>query len=79
MPPEIVEAIGPDSAQGDHANLRGVPHHGIGRGFKAGKEEIIGLLTVLDRFAKADDAADNAPSRSGFLDERMDSDHHLTR
>lgn len=52
---------------------------GIGRGFKAGKEEIIGLLTVLDRFAKADDAADSAPSRSGFLDERMDSDHHLTR
>jgi len=27
-------------------NLRGVPHHGIGRGFKAGKEEIIGLLTA---------------------------------
>ena len=26
----------------DRANLRGVPHHGIGRGFKAGKEEIVG-------------------------------------
>src|SRR4030095_3901539 len=34
-------------------------HHGIGRGFKAGKEEIVGLLTALDRFVKADDAADN--------------------
>lgn len=44
----------------DRANLRGVPHHGIGRGFKAGKEEIVGLLTALDRFVKADDAADNA-------------------
>ncbi len=44
----------------DRANLRGVPHHGIGRGFKAGKEEIVGLLTALDRFLKADDAADNA-------------------
>ncbi|HKU95150.1 MAG TPA: aminotransferase class V-fold PLP-dependent enzyme [Vineibacter sp.] len=44
----------------DRANLRGVPHHGIGRGFKAGKEEIIGLLTALDRFVKADDATDNA-------------------
>jgi L-seryl-tRNA(Ser) seleniumtransferase len=44
----------------DRANLRGVPHHGIGRGFKAGKEEIVGLLTALDRFVKADDAASNA-------------------
>ena len=44
----------------DRANLRGVPHHGIGRGFKAGKEEIIGLLTALDRFIAADDAAANA-------------------
>jgi L-seryl-tRNA(Ser) seleniumtransferase len=43
----------------DRANLRGVPHHGIGRGFKAGKEEIVGLLTALDRFGKADDAAAN--------------------
>ena len=43
----------------DRANLRGVPHHGIGRGFKAGKEEIVGLLTALDRFVIADDAADN--------------------
>jgi D-glucosaminate-6-phosphate ammonia-lyase len=44
----------------DRANLRGVPHHGIGRGFKAGKEEIVGLLTALDRFVKADDAATTA-------------------
>jgi L-seryl-tRNA(Ser) seleniumtransferase len=44
----------------DRANLRGVPHHGIGRGFKAGKEEIVGLLAALDRFVTADDAAANA-------------------
>ena len=44
----------------DRANLRGVPHHGIGRGFKAGKEEIVGLLTALDRFVKADDGKANA-------------------
>jgi L-seryl-tRNA(Ser) seleniumtransferase len=44
----------------DRANLNGVPHHGIGRGFKAGKEEIVGLLVALDRFVKADDAAANA-------------------
>ncbi len=44
----------------DRANLRGVPHHGIGRGFKAGKEEIVGLLMALDRFVNADDARANA-------------------
>ena len=44
----------------DRANLRGVPHHGIGRGFKAGKEEIVGLLTALERFVEADDATANA-------------------
>jgi L-seryl-tRNA(Ser) seleniumtransferase len=44
----------------DRANLSGVPHHGIGRGFKAGKEEIVGLLTALDRFVTADDQAANA-------------------
>jgi L-seryl-tRNA(Ser) seleniumtransferase len=43
----------------DRANLRGVPHHGIGRGFKAGKEEIVGLLTALDRFVEADDGKAN--------------------
>lgn len=43
----------------DRANLCGVPHHGIGRGFKAGKEEIVGLLTALERFVTADDAAAN--------------------
>ena len=44
----------------DRANLRGVPHHGIGRGFKAGKEEIVGLLVALERFIEADDSAANA-------------------
>ncbi|HYC65718.1 MAG TPA: aminotransferase class V-fold PLP-dependent enzyme [Reyranellaceae bacterium] len=50
----------------DHTNLRGVPHHGIGRGFKAGKEEIVGLLTALDRFVNADDAQAN-----GALEARL--------
>ena len=38
----------------------GVPHHGLGRGFKAGKEEIVGLIVALERFANADDEAINA-------------------
>ena len=44
----------------DRANLAGVPHHGLGRGFKAGKEEIAGLLVALERFVAADDEASNA-------------------
>jgi len=44
----------------DRAALKGVPHHGVGRGFKAGKEEIVGLLVALERFANADDEAANA-------------------
>lgn len=44
----------------DRKLLRGVPHHGLGRGFKAGKEEIVGLLVALERFAAADDIAANA-------------------
>jgi L-seryl-tRNA(Ser) seleniumtransferase len=41
-------------------NLTGVPHHGLGRGFKVGKEEIVGLLAALQRFIAGDDVARNA-------------------
>jgi len=44
----------------DRAAMKGVPHHGLGRGFKAGKEEIVGLLAALERFVGADDEAANA-------------------
>lgn len=47
----------------DRAALRGIPHHGIGRGFKAGKEEIAGLLCALDRFDNRDEAAFGAHLR----------------
>ena len=36
------------------------PRHGIGRSCKVGKEQIIGLLTALERFAGEDDGARNA-------------------
>jgi len=49
-PPDLIDA----------EKMRGVPHHGLGRGFKAGKEEIVGLLAALERFAAADDEAANA-------------------
>lgn len=32
--------------------LRGLPHHGIGRSCKVGKEEVVGLLVALRRFAE---------------------------
>ncbi|MEX2642673.1 MAG: aminotransferase class V-fold PLP-dependent enzyme [Acetobacterales bacterium] len=35
----------------DRNSIPGLPHHGIGRGCKAGKEEIVGLLTALRLFA----------------------------
>ncbi len=38
--------------------LAGPPHHGIGRGFKVGKEEIIGLLTALRNYSKRDFATE---------------------
>lgn len=34
--------------------LPGPPHHGIGRGFKVGKEEIVGLLVALKRYMERD-------------------------
>ena len=37
--------------------LPGLPRHGIGRSCKVGKEEIIGLLAALERFADGDDHA----------------------
>ncbi len=38
----------------DKACLTGLPHHGIGRACKVGKEEIVGLLTALRLFVEED-------------------------
>lgn len=43
------------SALIDRESLKGIPHHGIGRGFKVGKEEIAGLLVALERFVERDE------------------------
>lgn len=32
-------------------SVRALPHHGLGRGFKVGKEDLVGLLVALERFA----------------------------
>jgi L-seryl-tRNA(Ser) seleniumtransferase len=43
-PPELIDADA----------LAGVPRHGIGRGFKVGKEELVGLIYALREFVEAD-------------------------
>lgn len=40
-PPELI----------DKSKLRGMPRHGLGRGFKVAKEQIVGLLKALELFA----------------------------
>jgi D-glucosaminate-6-phosphate ammonia-lyase len=40
--------------------LPGLPQHGIGRSCKVGKEEIVGVLVALERFAAADETARRA-------------------
>ncbi len=47
----------------DRAKVPVPPHHGIGRGFKVGKEEIVGLIVALERFAARDEAAATAALR----------------
>ena len=44
----------------DKSRLPGAPHHGIGRPCKVGKEEIVGLLTALERFVEEGDEARRA-------------------
>jgi len=44
----------------EDGTVAGPPHHGIGRGFKVGKEEIVGLLTALELYQKRDRAAESA-------------------
>ncbi len=38
----------------DRAALAGLPRHGIGRGFKVSKEQIVALLVALEKFARGD-------------------------
>jgi L-seryl-tRNA(Ser) seleniumtransferase len=44
----------------DKRRLKGAPQHGIGRSCKAGKEEIVGLLTALKLFIAEGDKARHA-------------------
>jgi D-glucosaminate-6-phosphate ammonia-lyase len=48
----------------DKTRLKGLPQHGLGRGCKVGKEEIVGLLTALRLFVEEDAAARRARWRA---------------
>ncbi len=54
------DAWSPPAEFGPLRQMRGLPHHGIGRSCKVGKEEIAGLCTALKRFAETDEAARRA-------------------
>jgi L-seryl-tRNA(Ser) seleniumtransferase len=43
-----------------HGHAEPLPHHGIGRSMKVGKEEIVGLVTALRAFVGRDHAVDRA-------------------
>lgn len=42
----------------DAARLHSTPNDNLGRGMKVGKEEIVGLIVALERYAKTDHVAD---------------------
>jgi D-glucosaminate-6-phosphate ammonia-lyase len=44
----------------ENGTVIGPPHHGIGRGFKVGKEEIAGLITALELYQSRDFQAERA-------------------
>jgi D-glucosaminate-6-phosphate ammonia-lyase len=48
----------------DKTRLKGLPQHGIGRGCKVGKEEIVGLLAALRLFVEEDAGARRARWRA---------------
>lgn len=49
------------------------PHHGFGRGFKVGREEIIGMLTAVEMWFKRDHAAEwkEWTSRIKFMEKKL--------
>lgn len=70
-------AAGPPAKLFDTTALPGVPRHGIGRGMKVGKEEVLGLITALKLFLEEneddlhrewDQRAQRAASRLGEVD-----------
>jgi L-seryl-tRNA(Ser) seleniumtransferase len=54
----VVETWDPPAELVDVESLPGVPRHGIGRGFKVGKEELVGLIRALEVYVERDERDD---------------------
>ena len=52
---EIEEIWNPPTNLIDKESISGIPRNGIGRGYKVGKEELVGFLTALKSFAEEDE------------------------
>jgi D-glucosaminate-6-phosphate ammonia-lyase len=57
---DVLEATWARRALIEHGVIPRPPTHGIGRSMKTGKEEIVGLLVALERYAALDEAAEHA-------------------
>jgi L-seryl-tRNA(Ser) seleniumtransferase len=53
----VVDTWDPPTSLVDPTDLDGVPRHGLGRGFKVGKEELVGLVRALELFVEEDAVA----------------------
>ncbi|MEF8825766.1 MAG: aminotransferase class V-fold PLP-dependent enzyme [Halapricum sp.] len=53
----IVKAWDPPKSLINPTAFDGVPRHGLGRGFKVGKEELVGLMRALELFVEEDTVA----------------------
>jgi L-seryl-tRNA(Ser) seleniumtransferase len=57
---DVLEATWARRALVENGVIPRPPTHGIGRSMKTGKEEIVGLLVALERYAARDEAAESA-------------------
>ena len=64
---EIFEIWDPPEDLIPKKSLSAIPRHGIGRGFKVGKEQIVGLLTALRLFVERDGAT-NVEEQRRYLE-----------
>jgi L-seryl-tRNA(Ser) seleniumtransferase len=72
----VIETWDPPKELIDVAELSGVPRHGIGRGFKVGKEEVVGIIKALELYMDEEEQEryEEWHERALHIGERLD-DH----
>jgi len=53
----VIETWDPPGSLIDADSLSGVPRHGIGRGFKVGKEELVGVIRAVELYLEEDESS----------------------